>query len=290
MRKDYYYRKIFHPSEKLRVYKTNNKGERFFYSAKQKYLIIGLLLFIFLNLIWFFFASPLWQIDSLSISLKQQGADISFISRQKIYQELNNYQQQKKALFFKRSNLFLFNTKTVEQQLNNLAFVKKIEIIKKYPHYLTIVLNEESPTAVLINSADQQYFWLNQDGGIIQSFSQENFSLIKQEDYFLIYNDLPISQLSMEDLKLINQFILQADSLIKQQTEQFKIISAEIKEAYGQKIYLRTNEQWLIYLNGQDNLLTQIESLFTFLQNKKEIDRSNWKYIDLRFGNKIYYR
>lgn len=59
----------------------------------------------------------------------------------------------------------------------------------------------------------------------------------------------------------------------------------------SQRINVKTFEGWQVYFNSQNNISEQIFNLNLVLKEKISPEkRRNLEYIDLRFGNQVYYK
>lgn len=188
----------------------------------------------------------------------------------------------KKFLLFKSKSLFLANLGEIESNLlNEFAGVGKVDFDKDFPGKLLVSVEERKPIAVF--RRDERYFFID-DQGIA-------FEEVLERDSWLTIDcldrdwDLKLGERVVEERELSP--VLEIRS--KLQELGIRIRSAEVVSYY--RVDIETLEGWKIYFNLEDDVFKQVFNLELILKEKiSPEERGNLEYIDLRFGNQVYYK
>lgn len=259
--------------------------------------LIGLLfILVLIGLVWVFFCSKLFQIDKIIIEREQK--DVLLISDQEIKELIRPIFAQRRFFIFTQDNLFLFYKPGAKKILEQVAVIAQVTISKRLPDKLTIRIKERPPQAILVSN--EKYYWLDWRGEIISELSEDDQvfmgNLPIEEKPLFIYDQRPARYIKPEEeekvkmrLDLADQFILELVEKFNQRVGQFKITSAEIVDEFAQEIHLTTSEGWQLYFDRTENPDRQLDNLILVLDEKIQ-DRGVLEYIDLRFGDRIYYK
>ena len=109
---------------------------------KSRFFWLTILIFIFLgSFFYFLFFSSFFQVKNIFISGAEKTSS----------DEIKNFVQnklEKKILFLKTKTIFLINLNQIKKEvLKNFPPVAEIEILRKFPNILNIILVERSPLA-----------------------------------------------------------------------------------------------------------------------------------------------
>ena len=179
-----------------------------------------------------------------------------------------------------QSNIFLFNSKALEQQLlSSYPFFTQVQIFKGLPHTLQIKITERRAALVWV-TGDQKYFI--DENGIVFQFNDKNNS-----PDFPVLTDERDSQIKIADKIVTKDFIqfvqkINADFTAK---TQLKINKISIKDNLFD-VYVQTDNFAVIFstLRSADDQLNDLATVMTTVQNQAK------EYIDLRIEGKIYYK
>ncbi|MCX6731789.1 MAG: FtsQ-type POTRA domain-containing protein [Candidatus Parcubacteria bacterium] len=233
-------------------------------------------LFIFVSVIALFYVSY-FRIKKISI----EGN--SSIDSAKIMADVSNYLSGKNFKIFPRDNFFIMPKKEfIDSLLKEFPRLKTVSLIKNFPNSISIKVEERNNEAIFCLEEKGECFFIDKDGfvfepapyfsaGVYLTFLEEATSTWKSS-----FQVIPKEQFK----KLIDFKNLLTE-------ENIKILQIIIK---NEGIYqLQTNEGWYILLNEQNDSQITYQNLKITLNQIKD-KRKNLDYIDLRFGNKVFYK
>ncbi len=284
------------------------KPAGFYYSL----LLLGLTLVAWT---YFLFASSVFQIIDWEIT------GIKKYKNQEISDSLKDFFKKPRFVFFKSSNIFLFDKRGFEKHLSDKFIFKSIAIKKYYPHKIIISLEEKQEKMAIYNN--DKIFIVADDGTIIREkegiaglydglgtdnagATGTNSGFIDIEkviidaktkelpaypifcDAYFETKNLKIGDAypAVKTLNIINAFIENT----KSRTEvKIKLVGL-YKNQVNPKIVIFTNNNWKIYLNNADDGVRQFYKFFVTYNDKiKDINKNKpLEYIDLRFGDRVY--
>lgn len=176
--------------------------------------------------------------------------------------------------------------KLVAALLNAFPRIEYARAVKKYPDTLALTLKERENRTVWCNGAQElRCMFIGQDGVLFQEAPIfEGRLLLKivdertQNDYHLGESVLPF-----DTMRAIESF---RDLLARRIFAQLYVV--RIKN--GGAIELEVSEGWYAIVNADLNPDEAVENLvIVFAKNLKD-QREKLEYIDLRSGNKLYYK
>ena len=251
-----------------------------------KRLFLGFIFLVLLALLTYFvFFSSFFQINDVKINKKD---NYQLISSSEILDYLNNLINSESRT---SRNLIFFNISLAENKISEDSRIKSIQVIKKWPNKLQIILEEHQPLVRFKVLGDPQNYYLNQEGQLIETV--EALDLKKDQKAFndnLVFydqSDLILNNKSYQDFLKDLLFFVESDIL-----RGYDVYFAKCKiNNIGNivDVEITSTEGWKIFLNSEVDLKKQLNKLSGIL--KKEIkERKNLEYIDLRFGDKTFYK
>ncbi len=181
---------------------------------------------------------------------------------------LNNFLIKKEEIILKlgslyNKNILLIKRKDIEESLENINFLKKVEVKKKYPHTIVIKIFETKPVGILFK--DKEEYLLDSLANLIKIEKNKDFVGLpviigdEAENYIINFLDqLKINKFPINDIKNFSYF---------------KIGRWDIKLA---------DNRIIKFPNNVDNKI--IKKTNELLSRK---DFENYKIIDLRIDGKI---
>lgn len=266
---------------------------------------ITLILLFLTILAWlgFIFYIPYFTIKNLDFS----GTDKSLA--EKIDITFKGELESRKFFILNKSNYFVFNEVNFKQKLEDMFMLSELEIVKKFPNIIAIKAEEKTTSLVVIVNNDA--YFVDYNGMVIDvlkdteklfSFDTSGTSNTAGTPKIAILEN-NASQIPQVELKnttgainaRINVFNGDQVSTIleiyeKLNKEGIMIINFILDDAQDTKITTKTKEGFLIYFTSEDTIQNQIDNLKIILREKIGDNRSNLQYIDLRFGDKVYYK
>ena len=213
------------------------------------------------------------QVQEINISGSEK------VSVEKI-EEVVQIELEKKILSFSSKSILLADFNGIKKQvLNNFPQVGRVDIKRKLPHTLNIIVTEKSGVAVW-RQADKNY--LLDKMGIVFEKAGEN-ELLKIES-------LIVSEKSVLGANVISKERLDQLLKIEKSLTEADILLLEALIVSPQRLDIKTVAGWEIYFNIQEDIDWQITEFLMLLEKHVPIeDRENLEYVDLRF-EKVYYK
>lgn len=253
------------------------------YRFKKKRLILKsrffwfpiLILIAFLTVFYLVCFYSLFQIKEVEISGNQK------VSAENI-RNLIEINLPKKIIFLNSKSIFLVNFKKIEENLlGQLPQIGKVDFDRDFPNKLIVSVKERKPVAILEKGED--YFFVDEKGLAFEKISEKDSWLIIKNPS--LAQELKLGEEVIEEEKLAK--ILEIRSELRKL--EIRISLAEIISS--QRVNIRTLEGWEIYFNLEDDVSQQVFNLNLVLKEKiSPEERENLEYVDLRFGNQIYYK
>jgi len=247
----------------------NNKEKSKKFNTK---LYIRIILIIFL--IYLIVYSDLFKIKNVEI----QGTEM--INLQEIQSLV--FEQTKGRIWWllPRNNLLFFNKNNLIKEINNQYLLNKLEIDKKWQKI--VIKLEEKNVYLIFNNLKSQYF-LDINGAITKEISNDDISKYEQK-FPLVYimqevkvGDKPVSA------RFVN-FVLELDKALKE-------AGIKVKNYEGggvDQVNLVTVDGWKVFFSLNIPISQSIENLNLILS--KKLKNKKFEYIDLRNGDKVYYK
>lgn len=256
---------------------------------KNRYKIIFLsfcLVFIFAATIGLL----IWQSNHLlikQISIQQNyGQGDRLVSEQEIKDLIEKMMSERFLFVLRRNTLLTLNSGRVRRNLLNDPRIQSVQIQKKWPDQLAINIQEHAPVAILSIIGDKDYL-LNSGGEPITA----QFDILRHLDKPFIIDKTNLcwqgSQLSGA-VKIALELLQDKSDL----NDLIKFRFVEISLNQGNlELNSTTNEGWIAKFTAGDNIEKEIDNLKLVLENQLAGDkRKGLEYVDLRFGDKVYYK
>lgn len=255
----------------LREYQERKKSPKFliWVIAVSIILIIG-------SLFYLIFFSPVLKIKFISFEIDDYP--LVRIDEAELKNEVNKILS-KKFYFITLDNLVFFRKNEIIKFLSADEKIENFKIKRVLPQELKIQISAWQPEAIFFSSA-QEYFLLNKNGWPIKNISESQ----------AILADLVIIADKIGEEGTIFHFLFIFDFMKRVRAFDFKINKIEILKEKGVLEYQAiTSENWKIYFEPKENLNEQINNLSLVIR-EKITDRNKLEYIDLRFGNRVFYK
>lgn len=268
--------------KKRRDYHKKILHNPFFFKDNKKATIWvnSILFFIILFGIYYFLQhTTFWQIKNVYI---EGGGSIT----QSLTLEILQEQQLKNRLFiFTQDKIIFFNSDNFKKNLQQQILLESITINKNFKNKtIEIILVERVSNFFLINQG--QFFTLDNQGNlisIIDSIPTTTLPIIEFWNYNLSIGS------KLADIDYLNKINFISQNWSKS-IRDITINNFEFTDDYQDKITIKTNIGYKIYLAANSDLNKQLESLNILLTRlEKENSKVN-EYIDLSIAGWIYYK
>jgi len=256
---------------------------------RNRFFWLGLLILIFLSSTFYLlFFSKIFQVKEINIAGLQQVSEeqLNLLGEGKL---------ENKILFFPTRSIFLVNLNKIREDiLKKFPQIGKINFKRKFPDTLEILIEEKKPVAIFCQ-AHLSFTPENFGGQADECFLLDNTGIIfeqtdQKEGFPKIIGGEPIEPLTLGK-KIVEKDYL--ESILEFQRELGENLKIDVKEfILGEgKLTALTFEGWQIYFDLTGNISEQILNLDLVLKEKiSPENRGNLQYIDLRFGNRVYFK
>jgi len=189
----------------------------------------------------------------------------------------------KKIIFFFSKSIFLANLKDIDQKIaSSIPEIAEVNIKRVFPNCLAVEIKERQAAGTWCQEND--CFYIDQEGVIFEKTEEPTPPEVRCE---IALSGIYLGQKVIERNCL--RAILEVNGFLADEIGiQPKIFTAS---ADGKKLTVLTKEGWNIIFNLNKDVQEQLSDLKLVLEEKiPQNNRARLDYINLRFGNKIYYK
>lgn len=246
------------------------------YSWRAK-IVALLILIAIVGLAWFIFFTSIFNIKEITV----KGAVKIPV------EEIENFAlEQTKENWGRGGNIFLFSKSDLIKKINEKYNLDSLQIKKFLPNKLTISFSEKQQSIIWLEA--NKYYYADIIGNIINEVDPLNIS---QKDIPLISNsgDSKMIDKKIEISQNKIKFIVDLFSEFKDKKHNFEI-ERFVVDNEENTVGLKVISGPIIYFNIKDDLAKQISKLNVLISQKLKEDFIKKAYIDLKYGDKVYYR
>jgi cell division protein FtsQ len=231
---------------------------------------------VILGLGYFLFFSPLFRIKNVEIN------GLEKIKRENIEQIINGQLEQNKWLIFSRRNFWIFDGKELSNAIFSRYYFEEFKIDKRIPNRVIINLKEKQ---AIINWLTNNLCLHLDPSALAIEFCETNNGFITIKD--TRNQSLKVGEYAVDSAEL-KRIVKLYDAIKIILADRLKLSQIE-KD--GDLLNFTAIDGVVIKLNLQLPDEVQI-SRFNVLMNQNDVKNnlSKLEYIDLRFGEKIYYK
>lgn len=238
----------------------------------------------------------IFQIDNVEVSGTER------INPDEIENLIYNQTDARRYVVFGQGSIFFFSKRQARQIIEDNFLLDKVKIKKSYFKTIKVEVTEKQSGLGWISGDTQHYLDLEGlalreielGGGFVVEQSGENTDVIRSElssgDFPVIYDksngEVLIGQL-VTTKELVNFVLSLFDELSV--VADFEISHFTIERPFSREVTLVTKEDWEARFKIDEDPIIQGGILVSVLQQKIR-DRSNLEYVDLRFGEKVFYK
>lgn len=261
--------------------KKRKKIKLSYFSRRLKLIIMEIAVLI-CGLVWFCCFSPYFNIEMIS------AAGAEKISVREIEDLAWRQTERRRLLLGSQKNLFFFDLGELVETLNERYCFNALKVEKQWPDKLAIILKEKTYSAIWRESSTDKYYYIDLEGNIID---ETNALEIKNKNYPLIDNrrENTIAGGKIEKHNDNIDYIVRLFDKFKKENPGFAIERFIIDDEIN-TIKMNINQGTEIYFNTEEDMDKQISKLTVIIAEKLKDDLNNKKYIDLRYGDRVYYQ
>ncbi len=239
---------------------------------------------------------PLWQVRKFEIEAGEK------ISKDEISQKVSGLLSGSYVFVIPKSWFFLVSTETLQEELRtqNPLFAE-VAMKKKFPDTLKISVSERTFFGILCNN--QSFFKENSEA---DKLSEEEKTVCAYVDTSgFAYEEAPSSSgaliVRLEEDQ--DSFLVPKQAVDQELFRKIKILRDDLPLRIGERAVLfqlpvgtprefkvKTSGGYMLWLNKSDDMDAVLKILKTVLDREVKGRRKNLAYIDLRFGNKVFFK
>lgn len=250
-------------SKKISKYKKKKTNFKFYF-----------FIFVFIAfVVGVIFCLRISSLQIKKVSIKSDNQTTTENIKKFIEKGMNGYY----ALFIPRTSIFFVDEKEIEKEIKeNFPRIKEVDAKKDINGVLQVELKEKITSAIWCSSTD--ICKLVDESG-------ELFSVAEKADL----EDKVIFEGILEDDQRIENFwrFIEFTELLAKQDIHTKKYVIEIDKKYTAE----TNIGDIVFSFDDISVKSKIENILLIIEDeKKHKEKVEFEYIDLRFGNKVFYK
>ena len=260
-------------------------------------ILIGFGLGLFIALTSFFFTAPLFVISSIRI----EGAET--INPKEIREVAETYLSKHAFLIFKNNNRFLFDEKTLSDLLEDRYSFSALEI-EREKQTLAIILKEKVSSFLWLTG--ETSYLLDENGLVIRAITAEETAtiasppllqgptrdgtLIPETIKILVFRDLTNKPVEIGETVLSEDEVHNVRTFFEAVYPSGVVIERfDLNREIGAWLKAATREGFDILFDPSQDVLPQADNVILLLRDQIK-DRSSLEYLDVRFGDHLYYK
>lgn len=225
----------------------------------------------------YFLRVPYWQIKKVEVGSS------GVLTPQEIKAKIDYFLEGRILFFLPRSSYLLFNSSGLASVLQKeFPQIESLSVQKKFPDYLGVAVKERELFGVFCND---ECVYIDKQGFAYDYAPSSSGSLLIK-----IKSDATKAQVgsTMVEPSLLNELFLLSFGVSK--IAGLRAIAYEFFSRIPSEIKMETDNGFKIFFKRGDNFANAFRVLKTVLEQEVKEKRLQLEYIDLRFGNKVFYR
>jgi cell division septal protein FtsQ len=239
-------------------------------------IIYGLTVFLFFTFIsfYFFVFNPFFQINSIEIY------NSTNINEDSLHRYVEKKVAKENFLFTSRSIFFVSEKNIREDILSQTSIIKDISIEKIFPSKIKLILEEREPIAVWCKKKNMEFcFYIDKEGIAFQKIKNTEKMLLP----IIMEKEFVLGEKVIEEDFLKNIFFL------RNELHKLNIEIRYFNLSKKNTIEVSLKDSWDV-LFSLNNYKEEVKNLKFILEKMNQENIKKLNYIDLRFGDRIYYK
>ena len=223
---------------------------------------------------------PAWQIADIVLSGFERVSSTDVEA--KIQEDLRG----SFAIVLPRSSYFLFDSAASEEKiLKDFPRLESVQIRKEFPSKISVVAKEREFWAIYCAGESGRCGYSDRTGFVYEEAPVSTGSLI-----LTVFRDTGGVQIPSQSLEraLVEKFILFSE-LLKNETGE-EVESFILSGGLDDEFRARVRSGFFLYVKRDDDFAGVVKTLKIFLEKEIGEKKRSLEYVDLRFGNKIFYK
>lgn len=238
-------------------------------------LVVGILAGIF--------GHPMFRIDQIEI------LGVEYLDKVALESVISTHLQDSRLIFFNRSNRFLFSAEELSRLLTEQFALANTTIALQEG---TLFIQLEERTSNLFWKTQEKLFVVDLEGVVVREVIDSDDSILQQANLselpiFIDTNNVAvdIGSLVLTPMEIEQAFMFFED--LHKANIGYTYI--EVDRLAGKWVKLMTEQGYSILFDLTGNIDEQFQHLSAVLQEQVD-DPTTLEYIDLRFGDKVYFK
>lgn len=235
---------------------------------------------------WFLFWSDIFAIKTISVGGNERVAtwEIEDAVKQMMHEHI--------SLILPKSNILLLSENELRGRLVDQFVFASVDITKHPPNELDIQVKERV-SSILLRMPDGNRAVLDLSGTVLRLYRSDEPD---PEAYLLQHQVLCDTQAvlalrgSAADARTVSAVIAAPDVMSLAFPDGPTIKETHLEKLGGHTMRLVTSEGWVIYVDANAQLGGQLQNAAVVLKEKVRNDRPKLDYIDVRFGDKVFFK
>ncbi len=253
-----------------RRYKKKKRNS--FFKNKFFWIFVSIFLF-FAGIISYLFFHPYYQLNSVEVT----GSTLS------PSKEIENLIFEDFTLLFDSRSLPFIPLRLIKEKiLGDYPHVRRVDVRKVFPNRISIIIEERKTELIwCVAPGPEECFEIDSTG---TAFRKTDY----RKNYFYIHHQYPQRIHLGESVFPKNSidFIFDAIDLLQKDFD-YSLVKALIP--HKESVFFKTSGEVEIRLSLRDSLSTQLERL-KILLDKEISENEKIEYIELRYGNRVFYK
>lgn len=266
----------------------------------RRWLTLAAAVAAFAGWIWFVAFSPSFQVNDIQVVGAQK------IPEWEIRDVVREVLKKRRWLVLPQSSILIVPESDVAAALEERYVLESLTVTKLPPHVLRVELKERV-SAIVLQMPDGRQGLIGLDGEVTKLYGPEQaLDVVKkfgpsldadtgkpQPSYHVLYDDRD-EELDLREKALAPEIVQAVIDLPQRFAAEFgnapylDVIRIDGKDAASLKAV--TSEGWSVYLSVSEDLGEQLDNASVILKDKVGNDRRSLDYIDVRFGDKIFFK
>jgi cell division septal protein FtsQ len=275
VKKDYQHKSLHNP-----FFHQRHKTDRdLAHKNRQPWLMAALLVFL-LTLLYLFFLSPLFALRQVRV----QG--LIRITEDNLTKFAWDQSLMSRAWLFKQKNLFFFDIDQLSNTLHDNFSFGSLRVYKQWPNTLVISVGERD--LAFIWQDDKGKFFSDQQGCLIR----EALVAEGDENKYPVLTSNSLNYLNEQDCLDVDETYLKAIFSLYSQMKDSPDLqpSRFLLESSENTIKADLSAGPNILFNVKEDLSKQINKLLIIKKEKELLEFQSLEYIDLRYGDRAYFK
>lgn len=225
----------------------------------------------------YLFRMPRWQIKKVEVG------SFGNLAPQEIKAKVDDFLLGRILFFLPRSSFFLFDSGGLASVLQkDFPQIESLSIQKRFPDYLGVIVKERELFGIFCN---EECVYIDKQGFAYDFAPSSSGSLLVK-----IKSDAVRAKIgsTVLDADLMREFLLIFSGISK--AGGIRAVAYEFSSKIPSEIKVETNEGFKIIFKRGGDFGNAFRALKTVLEQEVKEKRSQLEYIDLRFGNKVFYK